>query len=65
MPMDLAKHSPTKSWKHFKGKGKPVVIAALDRWMAQLDKLLILPRSDDYADSQFTLLNNVLLALLH
>ncbi len=51
MPMDLAKHSPAKPWKHFKEKGKSVVMAALDRRMANFDKLSSLPSSNIYADS--------------
>ncbi len=51
MPLDLAKHSPAIPWKHFKEKGKSVVMAALDRRMANFDKLPSLPSSNIYADS--------------
>ncbi len=49
--MDLAQHSPAKFWKRFRKKGRSVPVADLDKWMAHFEKLLIVPRSDDYVDS--------------
>jgi len=50
--MDLAQRSPAKLWKRFRKKVRSVPVADLDKWMAHFEKLLNVPRSDDYVDSQ-------------